>query len=90
MASTRTQSSVFDLTLINDLCSMKRQPVESNMAVSIGYSRPAGVLEIEFRSGEVWQYHGVPERVYAELLQGSVGKVFQQRVRGKYLEFRIT
>jgi len=64
-------------------------PVTSHMAVSIGYSQPAGVLEIEFRSGEVWQYHNVPEWIYAEMLKGPVGKIFQERVKGKFLEFKV-
>lgn len=68
---------------------MTRQPVESGMAKSIGYSKIAQVLEIEFRSGEVWQYHGVPERIYVEMQHGRIGKIFHEQVRGKFLEFRV-
>ncbi len=68
---------------------MNRKPIDSKMARSIGYSEVASVLEIEFQSGEIWQYHNVPEKIYLEMLDGKLGKLFHEKVRGKFLEFRV-
>ena len=39
-------------------------------------------LEIEFHSGLVYQYSGVPSKVYADLMSSSaVGKYFSEKVR---------
>ena len=49
---------------------MKRKPVDSEMASSVGYNPKNLVLEIEFRpSGEVWQYLNVPKKVYEEMMK---------------------
>lgn len=59
------------------------------MAVSIGYDAKALVLEIEFTSGEVWQYQLVPQKVYLDMISGSIGKYFQAHIKGQYSESRI-
>lgn len=56
------------------------------MATSVGYDPVTSILEIEFRSGEVWQYHNVPENVYDEMISGSIGKYFQSHIKGQYPE----
>lgn len=68
---------------------MKRHYVDSSMAKSVGYSAASSVLEIAFRSGEVWQYHHVPEQVYREMISGSIGKYFQAHIKGQYSESRL-
>ena len=67
---------------------MKRLPVESSLAKSVGYDRNTSILEIEFRSGEVWQYHHVPEKVYLEMISGSIGRYFLAHIKGQYSESR--
>ena len=59
------------------------------MAISVGYDPVNSILEIEFRTGEVWQYHNLPEDVYFEMISGSVGKYFQAHIKGQYPEFRV-
>jgi hypothetical protein len=59
------------------------------MAVSIGYDEINCILEIEFRTGEVWQYHDVAESIYYELISGSIGKYFQSHIKGQYPESRV-
>lgn len=59
------------------------------MATSVGYDPVALILEIEFRSGEVWQYHHVPENVYYEMISDSIGKYFQAYIKGQYPESRV-
>jgi hypothetical protein len=37
--------------------------------MSVGYEN--GTLEIEFHSGSIYQYHGVPENIYRGLMSAS-------------------
>ncbi|MEX2233141.1 MAG: KTSC domain-containing protein [Cyclobacteriaceae bacterium] len=69
---------------------MERHSVDSSMAITVGYETLTSTLEIEFRSGEVWQYHHVPENVYDEMISGSIGKYFQAHIKGQYSESRVT
>ncbi|RAW00590.1 KTSC domain-containing protein [Pseudochryseolinea flava] len=68
---------------------MVRRPVDSSMATSIGYDPESATLEIEFRSGEIWQYYGVQENVFYEMKSVSIGKYFQLMIKNKYKEKRI-
>ena len=64
---------------------MTRQPVESSNLKSIGYDEFLLVLEIEFKSGAVYRYYGVPSEVHDELINAeSVGKYFNANVKSKY------
>ncbi len=65
--------------------SIERSPVESTSLASVGYDGAGKILEIEFRSGAVYQYVGVPEKVYRELLAAdSKGRYFLKNIRGSY------
>jgi hypothetical protein len=60
------------------------------MATSIGYDNETDILEIEFKSGEIWQYLHVPDFVLPNMLASeSLGRYFQQFVKGKYEEVRV-
>jgi len=62
---------------------MKRTPVLSSNIDSIGYE--AGTLEIKFKSGNIYQYQGVPEHVYHELMAApSKGSYFADHIRDNY------
>jgi hypothetical protein len=64
---------------------MDRQPVSSTAVASVGYDETSNTLEIEFHSGSVYQYFGVPEYVYKELLQApSMGNYFSRNIRNSY------
>ena len=64
---------------------MQRQPVESSNLRSVGYDEFLLVLEIEFKSGAVYRYYGVPSEVHDELINAeSVGKYFNANVKSKY------
>lgn len=64
---------------------MWRAEVESSNLKSVGYNPLEQVLEIEFRSGGVYQYFQVPFDVYEELLKAeSKGKYFWSNIRNKY------
>jgi len=60
-------------------------PVKSRILRSIGYDESTKILEIEFHTGLVYQYLGVPPKVYADLMRSSeIGKYFSEKVRPKF------
>ena len=51
----------------------------------MGYDESKKILEIEFSSGLVYQFLGVPPKVYADLMHsGEIGKYFSEKVRPKF------
>jgi hypothetical protein len=69
---------------------MERQPVQSSNLLSVGYDKNTNILEIEFRSGSIYQYFNVPESMYVELLNAaSKGTYFHNHIRGHYMYKRI-
>jgi hypothetical protein len=69
---------------------MKMIPVESSMISSVGYDGAKKVLRVVFNSGAVWEYSGVPEKVYDELLAaGSKGSYMKDFVIDCYRDTRI-
>ena len=61
---------------------MRRRHVESEALRSVGYDAKRHVLEIEFNSGEVYRYFGVPASVHVELMDAeSHGEYFSHHVR---------
>ena len=63
---------------------MTRKSVESSNLRSVGYDEFLLVLEIEFKSGAVYRYYGVPSEVHDELINAeSVGKYFNANVKSK-------
>jgi hypothetical protein len=64
---------------------VERLPVKSRILRSIGYDDSTKILEIEFQNGLVYQYTGVPPKVYADLMHsGEIGKYFSEKVRPKF------
>ena len=57
---------------------MQRTPVSSTAIQSVGYD-PAGLLlEIEFTTGKVYQYRGVPPATYAGLMHKLTRDILQR------------
>jgi hypothetical protein len=50
---------------------MRRIPVNSSNIRSIGYELAPAILEVEFTSGDVYQYYDVPEHLYKEFFHAS-------------------
>ena len=68
---------------------MERIPVTSITMASIGYDLESRILEIEFTGGAVYQYFGVPEEIYQELLRAeSKGKYFNLVFKPHGFEYR--
>ena len=64
---------------------MNREPVESSTLASVGYDATALVLELQFRSGEIYQYLGTPYRIHRELMGAeSKGRFFNQKIRDRF------
>ena len=69
---------------------MERVNVVSSNINSVGYEESSNTLEIEFKSGSVYQYFNVPQEVYNELLQaGSIGGYFVKNIRDTYRSYKI-
>jgi hypothetical protein len=61
---------------------MKRVSVQSSNISSVGYDPNASTLEIEFHSGGVYQYYGVPGQVYEGLMKAeSKGSYFYHYIK---------
>lgn len=64
---------------------MERFPIESEVLASVGYDASRRVLEVEFTSGRVYQYFGVPPREVQRLVDAqSRGAYFSRCVRDRY------
>lgn len=67
---------------------MQRKFVSSSDLLSVGFCD--NVLEIEFRSGGIYQYYNVPFQVYSELMSASShGKFFHRHIKNFYRYRRI-
>lgn len=66
---------------------MQRQRLASSAVISAGYDPKTGELELEFRSGHVYRYAGVPEAVYLwlERIENKGGFV-RRMIAGRYPE----
>ena len=64
---------------------MDRTPVDSSNVVSIGHDPKTNTLEIEFRGGSVYQYHGVDKDKHAALLNAkSIGSHFHANIKNQH------
>jgi KTSC domain-containing protein len=60
-----------------------RVAVESSVIDSVGYEDK--VLEVRFSNGGLYRYFGVPPEVCFDLLKAdSIGRFFNDRIRGSY------
>ena len=70
---------------------MRRHAVNSSVLQTIGYDARDHVLEVEFHTGRVYQYLGVPPTVCDDLLNaGSLGEFFNRHIRDEYRFVEIT
>jgi hypothetical protein len=59
--------------------------VESTTLAMVGYDEAPELLQLEFCSGAVYQYFGVPAAVYEGLLEApSKGRYFNLSIRGRF------
>lgn len=64
---------------------MKREQVHSSAIRTIGFDAPTLTLEVEFTTGRVYRYFGVPEFLYRGfVLAQSKGAYFNSRIQNRY------
>ena len=64
---------------------MDRISVSSSNIRSIGYEASSLTLEVEFKSGSVYQYMGVPKNEYEALVNAaSIGRHLNSNIKGRY------
>jgi hypothetical protein len=64
---------------------MDRAPVQSSNIRSVGYDSASRTLEVEFHTGSIYQYFGVPEAVYQTLMRApSKGTYFHDHIRDRF------
>ncbi len=69
---------------------MNRQYVQSEDLRSVGYESATSTLEIEFNSGGIYRYYGVPYSVYLALMNASShGKYFHAYIKDQYRWQRV-
>jgi hypothetical protein len=69
---------------------MRRYRIESSVLRGVGYDEASRTLELEFVSGAVYDYEGVPPEEALALLEAeSRGKYFDDHIRGPYPYRRI-
>lgn len=65
---------------------MERKAVRSTNIASVGYDAGTKTLEIEFKSGGVYQYAGVPEKRYDALMKSpAIGSYFHREIKPWYV-----
>jgi hypothetical protein len=64
---------------------MERTSVTSTNIGAIGYDEDSQTLEVEFNSGAVYQYSGVPRSEFEALMNsGSKGKYLNGNIKDRY------
>ena len=69
---------------------MTRVDLLSTSLNAATYQDHSACLELEFRSGEIYRYRGVPAHIYQDLLQAeSKGRYFNQHIRDRFAYAKI-
>lgn len=65
--------------------------MQSASLVSVGYDPESSELEVEFRTGAIYRYAGVPSDVHAWLMRSrSKGGLFNRLIRDRYATREVT
>ena len=69
---------------------MEMRLVKSSNVKAVGYDAEEETLQVEFKSGGVYQYTGVQPEMYADLMKAeSIGRFVSQVVRAGRRGLRI-
>lgn len=69
---------------------MPRVNLNSTSLQAVTYQDQCAVLELEFRSGEVYRYFGIPAPTYEELLRAeSKGGYFNSHIRNRFAYAKV-
>lgn len=69
---------------------MDRYTVASSNVKSVGYDSQSQTLEVEFVSGTIYQYYGVPENIYEHMMkEESKGRFMNIYIKNQYPYSRV-
>ena len=69
---------------------MDRQSVASSNLAEVGYDSDLETLEVQFKSGGIYQYFNVPAFMYERLMSAdSLGRFFKAEIKGHYPEAKV-
>ncbi|SNT35760.1 KTSC domain-containing protein [[Luteovulum] sphaeroides subsp. megalophilum] len=69
---------------------MDRQSVASSNLAEVGYDSDLETLEVQFKSGGIYQYFNVPAFMYERLMSAdSLGRFFNAEIKGHYPEAKV-
>ncbi|MGI0027463.1 MAG: KTSC domain-containing protein [Nitrosopumilaceae archaeon] len=70
---------------------MERIRIKSNNLRSVGYDESMRILEIEFDHGGIYQYFGVPKKIYDDLMksESSYGQFHTRYIKNRYRHEKI-
>jgi hypothetical protein len=69
---------------------MLRARVQSTNLKSVGYDAESKTLELEFHTGEVYQYYNVPAIVHRDLIHASsIGQYFSYFIKTTYRSRKV-
>ena len=70
---------------------MTRTELSSRSLKGAGYCLPEALLELEFRSGTIYRFGGVPLATYQEFLRAeSKGVYFNRHIRNRFPYTKIS
>ncbi len=69
---------------------MERYSVASSNIAAVGYDGNSQTLEIEFLSGSIYQYYGVPQNMHEQLMRASSkGRFLNTYIKNAYAYSRV-
>lgn len=69
---------------------MNREPVASSTIIAVGYDEPSQTLEVEFKTGSVYQYYNVTQSLFEQLMQSaSKGQFLAYQIKNAYPYSRV-
>ena len=69
---------------------MERKSVNSSTIRSVGYDPGSQTLEIEFRSGSIYQYSRVSSEIHRKLMAApAIGSYFKDNIEEEFSAKRI-
>lgn len=69
---------------------MRREAVTSTNVAEVGFDANSRILEVQFKTGAVYQYFDVPQQIYDELRRASsIGGFINSNVKGHYRYARV-
>lgn len=65
--------------------------VMSSLLSAVGYNREKQILAVEFSSGAIFHYAGVPPDLFQAFIESeSYGRYYSQHIRGKFQGEKMT